>query len=53
MFGAAPELYEALKLVLPMAKGYLARNNVGSNGLYVKNADDLLARIDKSERQSK
>ncbi len=36
-------LLHALALVLPMAKGYAAKNKVGSNQEYITNAEDILA----------
>lgn len=36
-------LEEALKLILPLAKGYVAKNRVGSNEKYIEIADAMLA----------
>ena len=35
-------LLEALKLVLPMAKGYAYKNNVGSNMKYIETAEKAI-----------
>lgn len=42
---ASPELYDALKLILPMAKGYAASNPVGSNDKYIADVEALLAKV--------
>jgi hypothetical protein len=39
---AASELFDALQLVLPMAKGYAAAHPVGSNQAHCDHADDVL-----------
>ena len=38
-----PALLEALALVLPLAKGYAAAHQVGSNQRYIEIADETLA----------
>jgi hypothetical protein len=38
-------LVDALKLILPMAKGYAYEHNVGSNQKYVLETEQLLAEI--------
>lgn len=44
LIAAAPDLYEALNLILPLAKGYVAHNNVGSNRRYIKAAEEAINR---------
>lgn len=39
------ELVEALRLILPLAKGYSASHPVGSNDKYVSIAEEVLAKI--------
>lgn len=39
---ALPDVLNALRLILPMAKGYAAANRVGSNAAYVAAADAAL-----------
>ncbi|MGV2099013.1 hypothetical protein [Rhizobium sp. 21-4511-3d] len=36
------KLREALELILPLAKGYAATNNVGNNGAYIAQAEAAL-----------
>ena len=40
-------LLEALKLVLPMAKGYAYKNNVGSNMKYIETAEKAITEFEK------
>ena len=40
-------LKNALRLVLPMAKGYAAEHRVGSNAEYVLAAEEILVEVDK------
>ena len=44
LIAAAPELLEALKLVLPLAKGYAAEHLIGSNSAYCQQADEVIAK---------
>lgn len=48
---AMESLIGALKLILPMAKGYAAEHNVGSNQMYVaaaeKALDDVIGQADE------
>lgn len=37
----------ALRLILPLARGYVANNQVGANEVYVRIAEDLLSLIEK------
>ena len=43
MGGEVEALREALNLILPLAKGYVAKNNVGSNQSYIEHAEALAA----------
>lgn len=40
---------EALRLILPMAKGYAAEHPVGGNQRYVKQAEDALNKREKPD----
>lgn len=42
LIAAAPELYEALALILPMARGYAAANRVGKNAEFIAEAEAAL-----------
>ena len=44
LIAAAPDLLEALELILPLAKGYVAKNQVGSNQQYVESAEAAIAK---------
>ncbi len=44
LISAAPELLEALILILPLAKGYVANNRVGSNERYLKIAEQAITK---------
>ena len=39
-----PELVEALELIIPLAKGYVAHNEVGSNRKYLNIAEQVLSK---------
>ena len=43
MGGEVEALREAINLILPLAKGYVAKNNVGSNQSYIEHAEALAA----------
>lgn len=43
LIAAAPALYEALQLILPLAKGYASANRVGSNAEYIAEAEQALS----------
>lgn len=42
----AEGLAEALRLILPLAKGYVFSNNVGSNAAYIREAEAALAKYE-------
>ena len=44
------EALEALDLILPLAKGYVANNPVGSNQKYIRIAEAVLAKADKESK---
>jgi len=44
---------EALRLVLPMAKGYAAAHPVGSNALYIETAEQQLAQYQQFKEMNK
>lgn len=44
LIAAAPELYEALELILPLAKGYAAANRVGNNREHIASSEAILAK---------
>lgn len=48
---SAVELADALRLVLPLAKGYAAAHRVGSNQQYVEHAAEVLERFDLTPAQ--
>jgi len=41
---ALPDVLDALRLILPLAKGYAAANRVGSNAAYVAAAEAALTK---------
>ncbi len=43
----AEEMAESLELILPLAKGYIQRNKVGSNQLYINTATQALEEWNK------
>lgn len=43
------DLYDALRWVLPMAKGYAAKNRVGNNQELIEFAEDVLLRMEKHD----
>lgn len=45
------EALKALGLILPLAKGYVHRNNVGSNAAYIEFAEQVLASAQKDQAQ--
>ena len=49
LIAAAPELLEALVLVLPMAKGYAAEHPVGNNEAMVQEAIDALDALEAKQ----
>lgn len=38
------EVVDSLRLILPLAKGYVANNRVGSNDKYIEQAESILAK---------
>ena len=44
LIAAAPDLYAALELILPLGKGYVAANNVGNNRAFIADAETALAK---------
>ena len=46
LIAAAPEMYEALKVILPMAKGYADVNDVGNNKEMIDWAEAILAKAE-------
>lgn len=44
LIAAAPDLLEALQLILPMAKGYAALQAIGSNDAYCEQASAAIAK---------
>ena len=44
LIAASPELLRALVLILPLAKGYVASNRVGSNDKYIQIAEAAVAK---------
>jgi hypothetical protein len=47
------ELLEVLKLILPMAKGYAYKNDVGSNMKYIAIAEKVIADFEKMLEEEK
>ncbi len=43
------ETSEIIKLILPLAKGYTAKNNVGSNKKYIEEAENYLKSLTLKE----
>ncbi len=44
--GEDSDLLKAIRLILPLAKGYTAAHPVGSNSQYVKAAEDAVAKAE-------
>ena len=44
---------ELLKLILPLAKGYVANNNVGSNKEYIKEVENYLSNLSPNKENEK
>ena len=41
------KLVEALQLILPLAKGYVSKNSVGSNQKYIEVADQAIQSVEE------